>query len=177
MNNVNLEVDIMGRIRQFMRCICSDVNDSDKLFIKSYLDEEEMCLLNKLPKYDIKHCINVARDIVNNESNEYLDEFNINFKELIRSAILHDIGKLYKPLNVVEKSMLVLLNYFTKGKLNRYENKNSNIYIYYNHGQEGYNILKNKGYNIEFLNVIKNHHNCNEDSKWLEILRRYDNRN
>ena len=47
-------------------------------------------------------------------------------------ALLHDVGKGEFGLNLVEKSVLVLLNNLTKGKIKKYDNIKQ-IDIYYNH--------------------------------------------
>lgn len=167
----------MSRIKQFIKCLFAKINEKDRKFINEYLDEKEKLLFYKLPVYDVKHSVNVAKDIFNNEPIYKLDKININKDEIIKSAILHDIGKLYNPLNPIDKSLLVLLNSFTKGKIKKYSGKSSKIYIFFNHGEEGYKMLSGKKYSNEFLYTIRNHHNYTEKSKWLDILRKYDDRN
>ncbi|GAA0778759.1 HD domain-containing protein [Clostridium subterminale] len=167
----------MNRVKQFINCIFAKITKKDVKFINDYLDEYEKNLLYKLPVYDVKHSVNVAREIYINESEEEIKKNNLNYKEVVKSAILHDVGKVHMPLNPVDKSILVLLNHFTKTKIKRYSDRNSKIYIFFNHGEEGYKILKEKGYNKEFLNVIRNHHNYKVQNKWLDILRKYDDRN
>lgn len=167
----------MNRIKQFIRCITAKLNNEDELFIDKYLNNYEKNLLYKLPIYDIKHSVNVARDIDNNTNSIDIQNVNIEYKQLIKSALLHDIGKAYKPLNPIEKSIIVILNSLTKGKLRKYKEKSKKIYVYYSHGEEGYKILENKGYNQEFLEVIRYHHNYNKRSSWIDIIRKYDDRN
>lgn len=167
----------MSRVKQFIKCLFATINEEDKDFINKYLDEEEKLLLYKLPIYDIKHSINVARDIYINESKSNLSKINHNNNEIIKSAILHDIGKSYNPLNPIDKSILVLLNSVTKGKIIKYMEKSPKIYIFFNHGEEGYKMLTGKKYSDEFLYTIRNHHNYMKKSKWLDTLRMYDDRN
>ena len=167
----------MRRVKQFFRCITAKLTEEDKKIINEYLNENEINLLYKLPVYDIKHCVSVAMDIKTNESEDKLIKNNINYKELIRIALLHDIGKSYKILNPFDKSILVLSNKFTKGRIKKYENKSRKIYIYFNHGKEGYKILKGNEYSEEFLKVIRDHHDYSKNNKWLEIIRKYDDMN
>lgn len=167
----------MNRVKQFINCVFAKITKEDREFINNYLDENEKKLLYKLPVYDLKHSVNVARDIYTNESEEEIKKNNLNHKEIVKSAILHDVGKIHTPLNVIDKSILVLLNNITKTKIKKYSDRNSKIYIFYNHGEEGYKILKGKGYDKEFLNIIRNHHNYKIQNKWLDILRKYDDRN
>ncbi len=167
----------MSRVKQFFRCLTARLDDEDKEIIEKYLSSKEKKLLYKLPVYDIKHCVNVAKDIKNNEKEEDLLKINIDFTKLIKSALLHDIGKSFKPLNPIDKSILVILNKVTKGSIRKYEDKSRSIYIYFNHGKEGYKILKGNDYSEEFLKIIRDHHDYSEISEWLKILRKYDDMN
>lgn len=159
----------MGRIRQFIRCITAKINEDDIKFIEKYLDKNEKELINKLAVYDIKHCINVAKDIV---ANEKCKDAN-----LIKCALLHDIGKINKTLNPIDKSIIVILNKITKCNLKKYENKNEKIYIFYNHGEEGYKLLKDRNYDEKFLNTVRYHHDKSKKDIWIDIIRKFDNKN
>ena len=165
----------MYRIKQFIKSVLARLDYEDENFINDYLDSSEKKLLYKLPVADIKHSINVARDILNDISLQKSYENDIDI--IIKCALLHDIGKQINPLNPVEKSILVILNSITKGKIKNYENKNKKIYIYYNHGYEGYNLLDKKKYSKEFLDTIRYHHNYKIKSKYLDLLREYDDKN
>ncbi len=114
----------MNRVKQFVSCVFAKITKKDIEFINNYLDENEKKLLYKLPVYDLKHSINVARDIYINESEEEIKKNNLNHKEIIKSAILHDVGKIHTPLNVIDKSILVLLNNITKTKIKKYSDRN-----------------------------------------------------
>lgn len=166
------------RVKQFFKAISAKITAEDLNLINEYLNENEIQLFNRLPVYDKKHCINVARDIIK-EVDE--NEFNKNNKDithnmLIKAALLHDIGKLYRTLNPIDKSILVLLDKATKGNLKNYKTIKK-IHVYYNHGEEGYKLLKDKNYNNKFLEVIKNHHNKEIVCPYTEIIKKYDNRN
>ncbi len=167
----------MGRINQFFKCITARLTNEDKNFISEHLSGNECKLIYNLPVYDIKHCINVARDIKLNESEKSMAAIGLDYNEVIKSAILHDIGKSYKPLNPIDKSILVLLSKFTKGKIKKFEDKSRKIYIYFNHGKEGYEMIKGNDYSEEFLKIIRDHHDYRTTNKWLEVIRKYDDRN
>lgn len=163
------------RVKQFIRAITAKINEDDIKFINKYLTKDERNLFLKLKIYDQKHSINVAKSI-----EEYLlkgkEKINIDKKELIKAGLLHDIGKLKKSLNPVEKSILVVLNKVTKGGLKKLDNIAS-INIYYNHGLEGYKILKKNNYSKEFLILVKDHHNYKIKNRSIEILRECDDNN
>ena len=160
------------RVKQFYRSMVSKLNDEDIDFIKSYLETYELQLFHQLPTYDQKHCINVARDVKST-----CNQRNLQSKDLIKVALLHDIGKIYNSMNPIDKSIMVIMHNITNGKIKAYKNI-KNVNIYYNHGDIGYNLLRKYGYNDRFLFLVKNHHNNNIiDDKELELLKECDDRN
>jgi len=166
------------RVKQFIKAITAKITRSDLIFIEKYLNDKEKELFNKLAVYDKKHCINVARDIEKEITKEEFESRNkeFTFNNLIKAALLHDIGKTYKNLNPIDKSILVLLNKFTKGNLKKYSNIKK-VYAYYNHGEEGYKLLKNRNYDNNFLRVIRHHHNSEIDCPYVDLIKKYDDRN
>lgn len=160
------------RVKQFYWSMVSKLNDEDIDFIKSYLETYELQLFHQLPTYDQKHCINVARDI-----KLTCNERNLQSKDLIKVALLHDIGKIYNSMNPIDKSIMVIMHNITNGKIKSYKNI-KNVNIYYNHGDIGYNLLRKYGYDDRFLFLVKNHHNNNIiNDKELELLKECDDRN
>lgn len=168
----------MKRVKQFVNCIFARVNDDDIEFINKYLNEEEKKIIFKLPRYDVKHAVNVAMDIYNN-SNKIKSEYsNIDIDEMIKIGLLHDSGKIIKKLNPIDKSIMVIADHISKGNMKKYEGISKKIYIYYNHGEEGYKRLSVKGiYNNDFLDTIRYHHSSAVKSDMLHILRKYDDIN
>ena len=160
------------RVKQFYRSMVSKLNDDDFDFLKLYLETYELQLFNQLPTYDQKHCINVARDV-----KATCNQRKLISKDLIKVALLHDIGKIYNSMNPIDKSIMVIMHKITRGKLKAYD-KNKKVNIYYNHGDIGYNLLGKYGYDDRFLFLIKNHHNSNivEDVE-LDLLKECDDRN
>jgi putative nucleotidyltransferase with HDIG domain len=161
------------RVKQFYWSITCKIDLKDLELINKYLDDNEKKLFNNLSTYEQKHSLNVAREVI-----EVCKKNRIYNESLIKASILHDIGKVHKRLNPIEKSLLVMLDNISKGKLRKYKNINR-IDVYYNHGDKGYNILKNTGrYDERFLYLIKNHHsNFIIGDKELDILRTCDSKN
>ena len=160
------------RIKQFYWSMVSKINDEDIDFLKMYLETYELQLFNQLPTYEQKHCVNVAKDVKST-----CNQRNIQSKDLIKVALLHDIGKIYNIMNPIDKSMMVIMHKITNGKIRAYT-KIKNVNTYYNHGDIGYYLLKKYGYDDRFLFLIKNHHNHNiiEDIE-LNLLKECDDRN
>lgn len=150
----------------------ANVNSNDIIYINKYLNEDEKNLFLKLKKSEQKHCINVSKDVA-----QICFDNNIKCDKLIKVALLHDIGKINIKLNLIEKSLLVILDAVTKGKIRKVK-KIKRIYLYYNHGRIGADILRNYGYNNRFLYLIENHHNKHVcDDKELNIIKYCDDKN
>lgn len=174
------------RIKQFLWSITSKLNDDDRKFIKEQLSENEIELFNKLPVYEQKHSINVAKDVKklfkdrkNEIAYDNIDLKNFTYDEeqmIIKAALLHDIGKSQIKLSILDKGILVILNKVTAGRLKKLKS-NKKVDCFYNHGEIGRNILEKYGYDKEFLDIIKNHHEEDVHNNALDILRYYDNKN
>lgn len=163
---------MLYRIKQFFLGLTYKITPEDKCFLQRYLNKEELKLFYKLSKDEQGHCIRTAYDI-----KKILMKNKICNDELIKIGLLHDIGKIHCKLNLIEKSILVLLDKLTKSKLRKFINLKK-INIYYNHGEIGCNLLKNYKYSERFLYLVKKHHdNDIIGDIELDILKKCDNRN
>ena len=160
------------RIKQFYWSITARISDDNIIYLKKHLNERDINLFKKLAISDQKHSINVAIYV---ESQCRIA--NIKDNILIKASLLHDIGKSEYKSNVLNKTVIVLLDKITKGKIKKYRNIKL-INIYYNHGEIGYNILKDYKYDDKLLYLIKNHHNTEIKGNFsLDILKKSDNYN
>lgn len=161
------------RVKQFVWALKSLSEDIDTEYVNRFLNKREKKLFNKLKKTDKHHCIRVSKEAVNLSKGK-----EINLNRVAKVALLHDIGKGEYGLNVIEKSVLVILNKMTKGKLKKYDSIKA-IDSYYNHAEKGANLLKSfNTYDKEFLDTIRYHHsNKIQGNKLLEIIKESDNRN
>lgn len=161
------------RVKQFVWAIKSLSEDIDNKYVNKFLNKEERKLFNKLRKSDKQHCIRVSKDALSLSK-----ERKINSNRVAKAALLHDIGKGEYGLNIVQKSILVILHKVSKGELKRFNNFKA-VDTYYNHAEKGADLLKRFNvYDKEFLDTIRYHHDKNiRDSKLLDIIRESDNRN
>lgn len=161
------------RIKQFYWSITAKIDSNDIEIINKYLNKKEQDLFSKLSEYEQKHCVNVTRDVI-----KFCDKNKIDSSDLIRAALLHDIGKIYNKLNPIEKSLVVMIDNVSKGKLKKFK-RLQKVDVYYNHAEKGYKLLKSFGdYNERFLYLIKNHHNDYLfGDKELDILKKCDSMN
>lgn len=160
------------RIKQFYWAVNCKINKRDLDFIHSNLNDDELKLFYKLSVQEQKHSIKVAYDV-----EKVCKSNNLDSKLLMKAALLHDIGKAHKKLNIIDKSIMVLADNVTKGGIKRFSNIKK-INVYYNHGKIAKDILENSNYDPKLLYLIENHHNHSVVGDIeLDILRMCDNRN
>lgn len=168
------------RIKQFMWAVSSNFKKINYDYVCKFLDHEEIELFYKLKNSEKHHCIRVCADCLKIKDDKIID---IDKKMLGKLALLHDIGKIEHKLNLIEKTVLVILHKITKGKLKKLDNLKI-VNIYYNHGIEGRKILEknNNKYSDDFLNAVEHHHCYTIDKDisnnvFLTILIEADNKN
>ena len=159
------------RIKQFYWDITSKFKSIDREFVNRYLYDEDKVLFYQLKKAEQHHVIRVAKN-AKNKINELIT--NVDENKFMRICLLHDVGKIGGDLTVIDRSILVLANKLTKGKIKKYTNINK-IYVYYNHAHIGADLLKKKGYDEDFVKTIRYHHSEGYSRDiMLNILREVD---
>lgn len=173
------------RIKQFyigFTSIFKKITREDLELVKSHLNEVEYSLFNKYYEYDKKHVLRVAKDIEKICNDEGINSSKKSL--LIKTALLHDMGKIKAKINILDRVILVLLNKMLGDKAKSLKIKK--VQVYYNHGFMGYEILKDYIKDDEILFLIKNHHiknieslQCNEYDyiKDLNLLMKCDEEN
>lgn len=168
---------IPKRVKQFYINATDRMNSEDVQFVKKILNEKEFRLFSKLSKSEQKHCVRISWEILQNIENKKVNDTIICHRDiLIKAGLLHDIGKINQKLNIIEKSIIVILNKLTKGNLKNIK-KSKKIQCYYNHSNYSYDILKENNYDSKFLYIVKNHHNDDEDDEILEFFMEIDDKN
>jgi len=125
------------RIKQFFNLIAYGFKPLDEEYIDRYLSEAEKKLFLQLKKSEQYHSILIAKAM---EKDAMVNKRR-HKNELVRLALFHDIGKTENPMNIVEKSMAVILKKILKDKLKRLEKlKFISSYLY--HGERGEEILR-----------------------------------
>lgn len=168
---------IPKRVKQFYVNVTDKMTKKDYDYVKEILNSKELELFMKLSKSEQKHSIRIAKDIEFIIDNKETDDEEIlkNRNLLIKSALLHDIGKITKRLNVIDKSIIVILNKLTNGKLKNIK-KSGKIQCYYNHSNYGYEILKDMIENKVILDIVKNHHSDNSNNI-VSFFKQIDDKN
>ncbi|MFB0918565.1 MAG: HD domain-containing protein [Clostridiaceae bacterium] len=154
----------MGRVKQFLLDLTAFTRETDTGFINEYLNDEEKKLFLKLRKAEILHAVTVAKgvsdDIENGIPNNLGDISDEEKHYIVKMALVHDIGKIKYRMNVIQKSIAVLLDKTAKDK-NKLKNSSKMMDTYYGHPEYGREYLKKVKAFDEFpylYEVIGSHH-------------------
>ena len=167
---------MIKRIRQFYINLIDKMYPQDYDYVKSKLNEREYNLFEKLSKSEQKHCVRVAREIEHLfEVKDIKEDLIRDNKEiLIKASLLHDVGKTKSRINIIEKSIIVILSKITKQRLKNL--KNDKVQCYYNHAEYSYELLKNISSN-EILDIVRYHHSNNVTDPLLLFFQQIDDNN
>jgi hypothetical protein len=141
------------RVRQFYESITANFRRLDEDFLLEHLTKNQLVLFLRLSKSDAHHAIRVARAMLA-KAPEGLGE------DYARLGLLHDIGKVERPLALPEKVAAVLLHKMMKGNLARY-GKVPFIDSYLHHPERGRKILEGRSVfpaHPELYSVVSDHH-------------------
>ena len=168
---------IPKRVKQFYINATDLMKNEDYDYVKRKLNNEEYKLFNKILKSEQKHSVRIAKKIEYIIDNNLIDDIDIIESKnlLIKAALLHDIGKSKQKVNIIEKSIIVILNKLTKGRLKKIQ-KSKKIQCYYNHSEYSYNLLKDIIEEDLILSIIKEHHK-NTDNKFINFFKKIDDNN
>lgn len=162
---------IMYRVKQFFLAVFSKMSIADNEFISEYMDEFEIRLFHKLDEGEQKHCVRtafMAREMCEGKS-------DVDVERVIKACLLHDIGKAEGKINAIDKGLIVLMSAIIGSKLKKIPSKKINIY--FNHGEMGYNLLKDHIKDDRLLFLIRNHNEKIKGNVELEVLKYCDDRN
>lgn len=160
------------RIKQFMWAMNTHMSFNEVQYTKEKLTVEEQSIFETLAKNEQKHCIRVCK-AVEAELKLKKEENNI----LLKAALLHDVGKSKKKINIIFKAIIVVLDKITKGKIKKYTNI-VYVNIYYNHDKLGAEILKGINCDKRIVYLVGNHHNTKiKTDEELNLIRYFDNKN
>jgi response regulator RpfG family c-di-GMP phosphodiesterase len=127
------EVTMIKRIRQFLQNISYGYQIVDLDFLSVYLSRRETALFGRLQKSEQIHAILVAKGVLT----ELNPEESRNY---VKAVLFHDIGKIDRPLNIIEKSLAVIVNklFQDRTSIEKFEFMKS----FRNHGPRGEEILR-----------------------------------
>lgn len=166
------------RVKQLWSALHAELTSEDYDFINQHLSPVEKELFLKCDLVTQKHCLRVANTALDLAQKEAR---SIDYLLLVKSALLHDIGKRKGDLNILYRVVTVII--FTlmpslgrtmarKGKGLRHA-----LYVYLYHPEEGAKLAKQADLDQEIINIIKYHHNSESDSPEQKLVTLADNLN
>lgn len=141
------------RIRQFYFSLTANFRRLDEDFLIQHLTKNQLVLFLKLRRADAHHAIRVARALLESAP-EGLEA------DYVKLGLLHDIGKVERPLALPEKVAAVLLHKALKEKMSRF-GRIAFIDAYLRHAQRGRRILEDKSVfpaHPYLYSVVSDHH-------------------
>jgi len=179
------------RITQFFSALKAKISYEDLTFIDKYLNSTEKSLFFEMDLPTQKHCLNVTKTslLLIRKLHNNSGYANIDTNLLIKTGLLHDIGKPAGGLRTWHRVVIVVANSLLPASLlndfSRDYNKTSKLGLKYafflqkNHPALGGALAKRFNLNPELIYLIKEHHsNISEKSPMeLQILQKADNLN
>lgn len=101
----------MGRIRQAVMDVTAGFRKADYEFVDGYLNPGEKELFLQLRQGEILHSIAVAKklaELIKTAFQPPLEDRECFY--IIKAGLMHDLGKIHYGMNVLEKTMAVLLD-------------------------------------------------------------------
>ena len=95
-------------IKQFFRALFFKVKKQDIDYFEDYLNVGEKALFGQLSDFEKMHAILTAKQI----KRLIHGKRNINEKEMVKAALLHDIGRIAAKISLFDKVWLKLLKCF-----------------------------------------------------------------
>jgi putative nucleotidyltransferase with HDIG domain len=176
-------VFMLQRVRQFIAAVTARIGAADRSFVAEYLSRQEERLFWRMNLPDQRHALNVAYTALTLSEGKR----GINRVVLLKSALLHDVGKVKGDISIVDKIITVLADTMVPawgerwgryGKGGRLDNLRHAFYIYFHHPERSAAMLREIGVQAEIIAVIARHHKApaEDDPPELMILRKADNR-
>ena len=102
----------MNRVKQFVRAITAHIDSKDRKYISIHLDDMEQDFFYAQSMPDQRHALNVSYTAETIYQSMRSDRDKVDAELLIRSALLHDIGRTKNDMGIHGKVFAVLMHKF-----------------------------------------------------------------
>lgn len=173
---------MLNRVKQVFAALTAKITDNDRSFIAEQLNQQEQILFWGMNLPDQRHSINVAYTAIKLA----MGQPRINSAVLIKTALLHDVGKVKGDVSTVDKIITVIAHKLNGkwaeqwgrlGKGNKLKNLRHAFYTYFHHPQRSALLLTAINEDPLVVEIVSRHHKApaETDPPELCILRRADN--
>lgn len=172
---------MLARIRQVISAITAQLSEEDKRFIEESLTTKEQALFYAMNLPDQRHALNVAYTAMELAK----DRSEVDKTLLLKSALLHDVGKVRGDVSTWDKIITVLAhncapnwarNWGKRGRGGKIANLRHAFHTYYHHPARSAELLAAIGEDRRVGEIVRRHHEppAAADSPELAILRQAD---
>jgi putative nucleotidyltransferase with HDIG domain len=171
-----------NRFKQVLAALTAKITAADREFIRENLKAEERSLFYGMNLPDQRHALNVAYTALALAQ----DRTGVNLELLVKSALLHDVGKVRGDVSTMDKILTVMIHKLAPGwsrgwgrfgRGTKLANLRHAVYIYFHHPERSAELLATVSVRQEILGIVRRHHEEPQDNEPVElaILRQADN--
>lgn len=159
------------RVQQFTRAVYPSLGSDDYAMVESVLSPGEIKLFSEMTPGMQKHGLNVFK---------YLREKGQNDNDLLKGALIHDIGK--GKMGLFCRILVVLMEAFCPAWIRKMASENQSswrneLYLHLNHAELGAEMARVAGSSGRVVGLIRNHHRRYSIDPLVQILRIADEAN
>ena len=147
----------ISRVRQFLAAVRARVSDDEMAVLEQYLDPSQRDLFGAISPIDQRHCLDVFKALLRQGHSN---------PDLLRAALLHDVGK--RRISLWHRVAGVLLEAFwptllEKLAVNRPQSWLYGFYIYRYHANLSAELAERSGCSPSVVELIRGHHTPSEN--------------
>jgi len=175
-------VIMLNRFKQVVAALSATITAADHHYIRKNLKAEERSLFYGMNLPDQRHALNVAYTALVLAR----DRTGVDEELLVKSALLHDVGKVRGDVSTMDKILTVIAHKLASswfrgwgkyGRGSKLANLRHAVHIYFHHPERSADMLAAIGTGQDIVGIVRRHHEAPEDGDPLEltILRQADN--
>ena len=153
----------VSRVRQFLAAITARVSEDEMAVLEQHLEPSQRALFRAMSPIDQRHCLDVVNTLRRQGHSD---------PDLLRAALLHDVGK--RGIRLWHRVAGVLMEAFwpvllEKLAVNRPQSWLYGFYIYRHHADLSAELAERSGCSPSVVELIRVHHTPleNEQAKAL----------
>lgn len=142
----------VSRVRQFLAAITARVSEEEMAVLEQHLEPSQLDLFQGMSPIDQRHCLDVFNALLQKGHSE---------PDLLRAALLHDVGK--RGIRLWHRVTGVLLEAFRptlleKLAVNRPQSWLYGFYIYRHHADLSAELAEHNDCSPSVVEIIRQHH-------------------
>jgi putative nucleotidyltransferase with HDIG domain len=154
----------MYRCQQFFSALFARISDDERALVQLSLSPTEVALFEAMTLADRRHCLDVHALLV---------KWGFGDPELLRAALLHDIGKSTTPIRLWHRVVIVLAG---KARINRLASGAEHTWrfpflVHRNHAVLGATLAAQAGCSPRVIDLIRGHGGPGADEQSQALFR------